>query len=51
VLIVSQNRPVTVYRLVVEDSIEERILELHKHKRDLATDLLDERGQCPAERG
>ncbi len=31
----------SVYRLVVEDSIEERILELHKHKRDLATDLLD----------
>ena len=38
---IGQNRPVTVYRLVVEDSIEERILELHKHKRDLATDLLD----------
>lgn len=38
---IGQNRPVTVYRLVVEDSIEERILELHKHKRDLAADLLD----------
>ena len=38
---IGQNRPVTVYRLVVEDSIEERILGLHKHKRDLATDLLD----------
>jgi SNF2 family DNA or RNA helicase len=38
---IGQTRPVTVYRLVVEDSIEERILELHKHKRDLAADLLD----------
>ena len=38
---IGQSRPVTVYRLVVEDSIEERILDLHKHKRDLAADLLD----------
>ncbi|MGA8769577.1 MAG: DEAD/DEAH box helicase, partial [Rhodomicrobium sp.] len=38
---IGQHRPVTVYRLVVEDSIEERILDLHKHKRDLAADLLD----------
>jgi len=38
---IGQSRPVTVYRLVVEDSIEERILDLHKHKRDLANDLLD----------
>ncbi len=38
---IGQNRPVTVYRLVVEDSIEERILDLHKHKRGLAADLLD----------
>ena len=35
------DRPVTVYHFVVEDSIEERILDLHKHKRDLAADLLD----------
>ena len=38
---IGQSRPVTVYRLVVEDSIEERILDLHKQKRDLAADLLD----------
>lgn len=38
---IGQTRPVTVYRLVVEDSIEERILELHKQKRDLAAELLD----------
>ncbi len=38
---IGQNRPVTVYRLIVEDSIEERILELHGDKRDLAADLLE----------
>ena len=38
---IGQSRPVTVYRLVTEDSIEERILDLHKHKRNLAADLLD----------
>ncbi|HEY7246080.1 MAG TPA: DEAD/DEAH box helicase [Xanthobacteraceae bacterium] len=37
---IGQNRPVTIYRLVVADSIEERILDLHRHKRDLAADLL-----------
>ena len=36
-----QQRPVTIYRLVMKDSIEERILALHKDKRDLADDLLD----------
>jgi superfamily II DNA or RNA helicase len=38
---IGQSRPVTVYRLVVEDSIEERILELHGDKRDLAAGLLE----------
>jgi superfamily II DNA or RNA helicase len=38
---IGQRRPVTIYRLVVADSIEERILELHRHKRDLAADLLE----------
>ena len=38
---IGQSRPVTVYRLVVTDSIEERILDLHRHKRDLAADLLE----------
>ena len=37
---IGQSRPVTIYRLVVADSIEERILDLHRHKRDLAADLL-----------
>ena len=37
---IGQSRPVTVYRLVVKDSIEEKILNLHKAKRDLAENLL-----------
>jgi SNF2 family DNA or RNA helicase len=38
---IGQSSPVTVYRLIVADSIEERILDLHRHKRDLAADLLE----------
>jgi hypothetical protein len=38
---IGQERPVTIYRLVMQDSIEERILAMHRDKRDLATDLLD----------
>ncbi len=38
---IGQMRPVTVYRLIMQDSIEERILALHRDKRDLAADLLD----------
>lgn len=38
---IGQLRPVTVYRLIVQESIEEKILQLHRHKRDLATDLLE----------
>ena len=36
-----QQRPVTVYRLVTENTIEERILALHAEKRDLADSLLE----------
>jgi SNF2 family DNA or RNA helicase len=36
-----QTRPVTVYRLVAKDTIEEKILQLHKEKRDLADSLLE----------
>jgi hypothetical protein len=36
-----QTRPVTIYRLVMEGSIEEKILSLHAHKRDLADQLLE----------
>ncbi len=35
-----QQRPVTVYRLVVANTIEEKIVELHHQKRDLADSLL-----------
>ena len=38
---IGQKRPVTVYRLVVKNSIEEQIVDLHKQKRDLADSLLE----------
>jgi hypothetical protein len=36
-----QTRPVTIYRFITEGTIEERILELHASKRDLADSLLE----------
>lgn len=36
-----QQRPVTVYRMIAKNSIEEKIVALHSHKRDLADSLLD----------
>ena len=38
---IGQERPVTIYRLIMQDSIEQRILQLHRDKRDLASELLD----------
>jgi superfamily II DNA or RNA helicase len=38
---IGQERPVTIYRLIMQDSIEERILQLHRDKRDLASDILE----------
>lgn len=38
---IGQQRPVTVYRLVTHQTIEEKIIKLHEHKRDLADSLLD----------
>jgi superfamily II DNA or RNA helicase len=38
---IGQERPVTIYRLIMQDSIEERIVQLHRDKRDLASDLLN----------
>ena len=38
---IGQQRPVTIYRLIVRDWIEEKILDLHRSKRDLASDLLE----------
>jgi SNF2 family DNA or RNA helicase len=37
---IGQQKPVTVYRLVIENTIEEKIVELHSQKRDLADSLL-----------
>lgn len=37
---IGQKRPVTVYRLVSEATIEEKIVKLHAQKRDLADSLL-----------
>jgi SNF2 family DNA or RNA helicase len=36
-----QHRPVTIYRLVAKNTIEEKIVDLHHHKRDLADSLLE----------
>ena len=37
---IGQQRPVTVYRLVTQGSIEEKIVRLHRSKRDLAEGIL-----------
>lgn len=36
-----QTRPVTIYRLVCKNTIEEKIVKLHQEKRDLAGSLLE----------
>lgn len=38
---IGQTRPVTIYRLVMKDTIEEKIVALHAQKRDLADGLLE----------
>jgi len=38
---IGQLRPVTIYRLVAKNTIEEKIVKLHATKRDLADSLLD----------
>ena len=38
---IGQTRPVTIYRLVTKATIEEKIVELHNKKRDLADSLLE----------
>ncbi|HYP34580.1 MAG TPA: DEAD/DEAH box helicase, partial [Burkholderiaceae bacterium] len=38
---IGQLRPVTVYRLVNAGTLEERIVELHQHKRALAEGVID----------
>jgi len=36
-----QTRPVTIYRLIAKNTIEDKIVALHQHKRDLANSLLE----------
>ena len=38
---IGQQRPVTIYRLVTKDTIEEKIVGLHHYKRELADSLLE----------
>ncbi len=37
---IGQGKPVTVYRLITSNTVEEKILRLHSTKRDLADSLL-----------
>ena len=49
---IGQTRPVTIYRLVMKDTIEEKIVDLHASKRALADSLLagtDMSGKLSAE--
>ena len=39
---IGQERPVTVYRLITKDSIEDSIVRLHEKKREVASSLLDD---------
>jgi hypothetical protein len=36
-----QTRPVTIYRLITQNTIEDKIVSLHQQKRDLANSLLE----------
>lgn len=38
---IGQHRPVTIYRLVAEHTLEEKVVRLHGHKRDLAQSVLE----------
>jgi len=38
---IGQTRPVTIYRLVAKNTIEEKILQLNATKRDMADNLLE----------
>ena len=46
---IGQTRPVNVIRLVVNDSLEEKILELHAKKREIAADFLEGTSSVAAE--
>lgn len=39
---IGQKRPVTIYRMVTQNTIEDKIVKLHASKRDLADSLLED---------
>ena len=41
---IGQERPVTIYRFIMQNTIEEKIISLHEHKRNLANELLSGQG-------
>ena len=43
---IGQRRPVTVYRLIASDTVEERVLALHKEKQAIAEDVLEGTGSA-----
>ncbi len=43
-----QTEPVTVYRLVANGTIEEAVLKMHAQKRELATAVLEGKGEAKA---
>lgn len=45
---IGQDKPVTVYRLVSGDTIEEKVLALQERKRDLFTQVVDDGGALGA---
>ena len=37
---IGQTKPVTLYRLVTANTVEEKVIQLHAHKRQAAEDIL-----------
>lgn len=42
---IGQKNPVTIYRLIAANTVEERVLELHAEKKAIAADILDGTGK------
>ena len=40
---IGQNRPVNVHRMLIKDTVEDRIIALQEQKRQLISDALDEK--------